>query len=161
MSAKERKSAAKHRHKQIACATRGGTASRATEDEAIALALEQDAALTFLYIVDAHFAAGLSGKLTLETVEDELRHIGELILEQAIARAKKKGIAASGVIREGRVAEEIEGFVAEQKDLDTLVVGHMSDELREHLEPVLHQVTRRRVDVVVVRSDGARRFTLG
>jgi nucleotide-binding universal stress UspA family protein len=153
LSAARQKSSKKHRH--IACATRGGTASRATEDAAIALASEQAAALTFLYVVDVRFAAGLSGKFTLDAFENEVRNIGELVLEQAVARAKERGVVARGEIREGHVCEEIERFLLDQKDLDVLVVGHMSEDLHERLEPVLQQMARHRVQVVVVQQTGA------
>jgi len=39
-------------YKNIVCATRGGEASRATEDKAIAIARQSGARLAFLYVVD-------------------------------------------------------------------------------------------------------------
>jgi nucleotide-binding universal stress UspA family protein len=145
-----KKEGAEQRRQQIGCATRGGTASRATEDAAIDLARQRGAELIFLYVIDASFAHGLSGKFPIEVVESDLRDIGELILEQAKQRAKEQGVAARAEIRQGRVVEEIERFVASRRSLDVLVVGHMSDHLREHLEPVLHRIRERRLDIIVV-----------
>ena len=140
----------KRTYGRIACATRGGEASRATEDAAMALARQHGAELIFLYVVDVSFAHGHSGKFPIEVVEDEVRGIGEIILQQAKQRAKEQGVTARGEIRKGRLAEEIESFVESHRNLDVLVVGHMSTELRQHLEPVLQKMRERQLDVIVV-----------
>ena len=147
-----RTSTSRARYQQIGCATRGGEASRATEDTAIALARERRAELIFLYVVDASFAHGRTGKFPIEMLERELRDIGEIVLEQARQRAKEQGVSAKGEIRQGNVADEIQRFVEEHKKLDALVVGHVSDELREHLEPVLISLEGRKPDVMVVHA---------
>ena len=143
----------KRRYKQIGCATRGGEASRATEDTAIAMAREHDAELIFLYVADASFAEGHSGKFAIEMVEAEVRNIGQLVLEQARLRAKERGVAARAEIREGHVVDEIQHFVEKHKGMDAMVVGHMSEELRQHLQPVLQQIAQHRLDVVIVKPD--------
>jgi nucleotide-binding universal stress UspA family protein len=133
----------------IGCATRGGDASRATEDCAIALAHDRQAELIFLYVVDAGFAAGRTGKFDLEMVAQDLREIGKIVLEQAKERARQKGVTARSEIREGNVADEIQRFVEKHKNMDLLVIGHMSEELREHLEPVLQRMAGDQRIVVV------------
>jgi nucleotide-binding universal stress UspA family protein len=125
------------RRSQIGCATRGGHASRSTEDYAITLARQRQADIIFLYIVDAAFAGGHTEKFDIEQVQDSLREIGRLVLEQAKERARQHGLRARGEIREGNVADEIQRFVEEHADMDVLVVGHLSDQLREHLAPLL------------------------
>lgn len=140
----------KRRRRVIVCATRGGEASRATEDRAIALARERSAELIFLYVVDASFAYGSGGKLSFETVEDEVRAIGELVLEQATRRAKEQGVAAHRELRTGQVADEVQHFVESHRDVDTLVVGHISEHLRQHLDPVLKALRDRQLEVVVI-----------
>jgi nucleotide-binding universal stress UspA family protein len=142
----------KHHRSVIVCATRGGEASRTTEDRAIALARERDADLVFLYVVDASFAYGQGGKLSFDTVEDEVHAIGDLVLEQARRRARKQGIAARSEIRTGPVADEIQRFVEGHHHVDTLVVGHMSEHLQGHLDPVLRELQERRLEVVVVST---------
>lgn len=139
------------RYQLIGCATRGGEASRATEDLAIKTAREHQAGLIFLYVVDVRFAHGRSGKFPIDKVAEEVHDIGELILEQAKGRAKEQDVAARGEIREGRTADEIQRFVERHRSMDLLIVGHMSEDLREHLEPVLQALKKRRLDVTVAR----------
>ncbi len=146
------------KYRRIACATRGGEASRATEDAAIDLAHKHGAELIFLYVVDVTFAHGHSGKFPIEVVESGVREIGEVVLEQARRRAKENGVKARGEIRTGRVAEEIERFIESSRKLDALVVGHMSEELRTHLEEVLKQVEERQIDVIVVGNSEPTEF---
>jgi len=143
----------KSHYRKIGCATRGGDASRSTEDKAIALAREHSAELVFLYIVDTSFAGGLTGKFDIDMVAHELGKIGEIVLEQAKARAKEKGVIAQDELRTGAVADEIRSFVDGHEDLDMLVVGHMSVELHRHLDPVLQEMAEHHVDVLVVRPD--------
>lgn len=140
-------------YSQIGCATRGGAASRATEEMAIDLARTHDAELIFLYIVDVAFAHGHSGKFPIEVVEKELHEIGEIILQQAKQRAKESGVSARGEIRDGHVGDEIERFVESHKSMDLLVVGRLSHDLREHLEPVLADLAQRHLEVIVVSPD--------
>jgi nucleotide-binding universal stress UspA family protein len=138
--------------RQIGCATRGGDASRATEDYAIALALEKRAELIFLYVVDAGFAAGQTGKFDLDMVADDLREIGKIVLEQAQERAHEQGVRARGEMREGDVAEEIQQFIERHKEMDVLVVGHLGEDLREHLRSVLKNVEGKRCAVTEVEQ---------
>ncbi len=137
-------------HRKIVCATRGGEASRRTEDRAIALARESDAELVFLYVVDTAFARGLTGKFDIEIVAKDLREIGKIVLEQARQRAREQGVSARGEIREGVVADEIQRFLERHEDADLLVVGHMSEHLRQHLEPILRSAAGTRLQVLVV-----------
>jgi nucleotide-binding universal stress UspA family protein len=141
------------RYSQIGCATRGGAASRATEDKAIALACQYQAELIFLYVVDVAFAHGHSGKFPIDIVDKELHEIGEIVLQQAKLRAKECGVNARSEIRSGHVGDEIERFVVSHKSMALLVVGHLSHELREHLEPVLTNLAQRHLDVIVVSPD--------
>ena len=123
-------------YKNIVCATRGGEASRATEDEAIAIARQSGARLTFLYVVDTSFAVEQATSEVELAAATDLHHIGELILERAQQRAAAT-VDAATALREGAVSEEIEGYVTEHPEVDLLVVGHLSDELRRHLGPFL------------------------
>jgi nucleotide-binding universal stress UspA family protein len=129
-------------YKNIVCATRGGEASRATEDKAIAIARESGARLTFFYVVDTSFAAQqATSEVELEMMATDLHHIGELILERARQRARRAKVKAATELREGAVSEEIEGYVTEHPEVDLLVVGHLSGELRSHLGPFLARLT--------------------
>jgi len=122
----------------IVCATRGGEASRTTEDKAIGIARESGARLTFLYVVDTSFAAEqATSEVELDMMATDLRHIGELILKRVREKAAEAKVEAAVELREGAVSEEIEKYVTEHPEVDLLVVGHLSDELRSHLGPFL------------------------
>jgi nucleotide-binding universal stress UspA family protein len=105
----------------IVCATRGGRASRATQERAIELAKERGAQLVFLCIVDPSFAGPMDEPLTC-ALNDELMRLGRSLLCIAQARAQQKGIDAKTVVRTGPVSENIEAALREF-DADTLVIG--------------------------------------
>jgi nucleotide-binding universal stress UspA family protein len=125
-------------YRNIICATRGGEASKTTEDKAIAIAQQSGAHLTFLYVVDTSFAVEQAmSEVEIEMAAENLRHIGELILERARQKAAEARVEAAMELREGAVSEEIEGYVTEHPEFDLLVVGHLSGDLRSHLGPFL------------------------
>ncbi|MGD2179280.1 MAG: universal stress protein [Anaerolineae bacterium] len=105
----------------IVCATRGGRASRATQERAIALAKERGAELVFLCIVDPGFAGPMDEPLTC-ALNDELKRLGRSLLCIAQARAQEQGIDAKTVVRSGPVRESVEAALREL-DADTLVIG--------------------------------------
>jgi nucleotide-binding universal stress UspA family protein len=105
----------------IVCATRGGRASRATQERAIDLAKERGTELVFLCIVDPSFAGPMDEPLTC-ALNDELKRLGRSLLCIAQARAQQKGIDAKTVVRSGPVTENIEAALREF-DADTLVIG--------------------------------------
>jgi nucleotide-binding universal stress UspA family protein len=105
----------------IVCATRGGRASRATQERAIALAKERGDQLIFLCVVDPSFAGPMDETLTC-ALDDELKRLGRSLLCIAQARAQQQGIDAQTVVRSGPVAESIEAALREF-DTDTLVMG--------------------------------------
>ena len=105
----------------IVCATRGGKASRATQERAIDLAKERGADLVFLCIVDPSFAAPMDEPLAC-ALDDELKRLGRSLLCIAQARAQQRGIDAQTVVRSGKLTESIEAAIHEL-DADTLVIG--------------------------------------
>jgi nucleotide-binding universal stress UspA family protein len=105
----------------IICATRGGKASRATQERAIDMAKERGAELVLLCIVDPGFAGPMDEPLTC-ALNDELKRLGRSLLCIAQARAQQKGIDAKTVVRSGPVKENIEAALREF-DADTLVIG--------------------------------------
>ena len=84
----------------IVCATRGGEASRRTQERAIALAKERGAPLIFLCAVDPSFAGTVSDELAA-ALADELRRLGRSLLCIAQARAREKGVEAQTHVRCG------------------------------------------------------------
>ncbi len=90
----------------IVCAVRGGEESRLTIDKAVEVAAESHLPLYFLYVVNLDFLAhAMTGHIT--TVREEMFEMGKFILAQASEQAKEQGVQADGVVREGKVAEEI------------------------------------------------------
>jgi nucleotide-binding universal stress UspA family protein len=105
----------------IVCATRGGRASRATQERAIALAKERGVDLVFLCVIDPGFAEPMDELLTC-ALDDELKRLGRSLLCIAQERARQQGIDATTVVRSGPVRENIEAALREL-DAGTLVIG--------------------------------------
>jgi nucleotide-binding universal stress UspA family protein len=105
----------------IVCATRGGEASRRTQERAIALAKERDAPLVFLCAVDPSFAGPVDEGLST-ALADELRRLGRSLLCIAQARAREQGVEAQTHVRCGPVRQTIEGYLHEV-DASALVIG--------------------------------------
>lgn len=105
----------------IVCATRGGEASRRTQEQAIALARELGTPLIFLFVVDTDFTHSANEALA-EALADELERLGRRLLCIAQARAEEQGLSADMVVRHGRVRQAIEGFLREM-EASTLILG--------------------------------------
>lgn len=119
----------------IVCATRGGEASRRTQERAIALAKETGAELIFLYVVDTTFAEAANKEMHKALI-NELRLLGRSLLRLAEMRAREHDLQAQLAMREGPVLETIEDFVRES-DASTLVIGspHLDEEGANTFEP--------------------------
>ncbi len=118
----------------IVCAVRGGEQSQPTIAEAVQIAAETFLPLYFLYVVNLDFLShATTGHIT--TVREEIFDMGEFILAQAQQEAKKKGIKAEGVVREGKVAEEI---ITLSKELEAnyIVIGSPIHESENNVFPV-------------------------
>ena len=96
----------------IICAVRGGPDSQPTIEKAISLAKEIALPLYFLYIVNLDFLSHTQSS-RVSTISEELGEMGEFILLTAQEKAAKQGISAEGVIRHGKVREEIITLAAE------------------------------------------------
>lgn len=105
----------------IVCATRGGEASRRTQEYAMALAEQKGAALIFLYIADP-LATNASSSGLDDAVVDELSQLGHRLLSIARRRAAERGLAADTVVRVGPLQETLEQYVREVR-ASILVIG--------------------------------------
>ena len=105
----------------IVCAIRGGPASRPTIKKSIELAVETKLPLYFLYVVNLNFLAHTSSTRT-HLISKEMKEMGEFILLNAQAEAQSTGIAAEGVVRQGKVRDEIVEFIKEV-DANFVVLG--------------------------------------
>jgi len=100
--------------KRILCATRGGDASRKTQDMVIAMALEEEATILFLYVVDVEFLKLTARGVRADTVTTEMEALGEFLLAMACERAAAQGVPAETCIRHGPLVEALESVVREE-----------------------------------------------
>ena len=105
----------------IVCATRGGEASRRTQERAIALAKEQGAELVFLCAFDPGFAGSLN-KVLAAAVAAEQQWLSRALMSAAQARAREQGVDAGVEVLSGAVLESIEDYLCES-GASTLVIG--------------------------------------
>ena len=97
----------------IVCAIRGGASSQPTINQAIRTAIETNLPIYFLYVLNLDFLKKGAQSRT-QTISEEMRELGEFILLAAQAQAKRQGVTAEGVIREGHVVgDEIIGLCHE------------------------------------------------
>jgi len=114
----------------IVCATRGGQASRRTQEQAIALAKEQGTELVFLCVVNPAFAGPL-GEPLAAALEDELQRLARSLLTIARARAGSQGVRAQTVVLSGPVQQSIQEYLCDV-DASALVIGAPKSETVPH-----------------------------
>ena len=142
----------------IVCATRGGEASRRTQDRAVALAKERRAQLVFLYVADCGIAGPVDPSLAA-TVTDELMRLGRSLVSIAQVRAQEQRVDAQVVVLCGEVRKSIQDFLR-QVGAGTLVIGksrpasgqEAPDRVSaEEFADAIHQATG--VEVIVITPD--------
>ena len=106
---------------RILCPTRGGKASYANQDRAIALAKERDSDLLFLYVSNVKFL-GLTSLPFIVDIETELDEMGEFILIMAQERADKAGVHAEITVERGVFDKMLKAVIQEQQ-ISTVVLG--------------------------------------
>ncbi len=107
---------------KILCATRGGEASYRAQDKAIDLAVEREADLIFIFVVDTEFLNHTERIIRRDTIKREMDHMGEFLLMMALERAKKRGVKSSLIIRHGDFRTELIE-VASDPEITTIVLG--------------------------------------
>lgn len=108
--------------KKILCATRGGEASRRTQDKVIAMAKEAGATILFLYIVDVEFLRLTARGVRPDVVLAEMEHMGEFLLAMACERAAAQGVKAETCLRHGPLLEALES-AAREEGADAIAFG--------------------------------------
>jgi len=111
---------------KILCPTRGGEGSYRTQDVAIAMARERGDELVFLYVVGLEFLGRTSRAVRPDVVTEEMKHLGEFLLTMAQERARKQGVDAEYVLREGDVQTEIKAAAVEER-ATIVVLGQATD----------------------------------
>jgi nucleotide-binding universal stress UspA family protein len=111
----------------ILCAVRGQPRSRETATQAINLALESGARLTFVLIIDAEFMSQAAPTMSsLRAVYRQLEEMGEFAMSILCDRAERRGVAQVGsIIRKGIVQDELRNLATEI-DAGVLVIGKPS-----------------------------------
>jgi len=115
----------------ILCAIRGGPSSRPTIATSIQLAHETGEIIYFLYVVNLDFLTHSSSSKT-NHISQEIHDMGEFILLSAQEQASEAGAQAEGVIREGRVVEEIISYCEDQNPL-FVILGQPEEEGEDNL----------------------------
>lgn len=108
--------------KKILCATRGGEASRSTQDKVIAMAKETDATVLFLYVVDIEFLNLTARAVRSDIVTAEMERMGEFLLALACERAAAQGVRAEMCLRHGPLLEAL-ASAAREEGADAIAFG--------------------------------------
>jgi nucleotide-binding universal stress UspA family protein len=90
----------------VVCAIKGGADSQPTVAEAVQIAQAQGLSLYLLHVISLDFLERTVSSRT-RLVSKELFTMGEFILASAKEEAEAQGMVAKGVVRKGKVVEEI------------------------------------------------------
>ncbi len=138
----------------ILCPTRGGKSSIPNQQWAIRLAMEQNARLIFLYVSDVRFLDNLSSPLLVD-VAHELDEMGEFLLGMAQDRARKAGVEADIMVRQGVFREALADVISEQ-EVETVVIGKSSEGVgvttERYLAILANTVKEKGVEMLVVEA---------
>jgi myo-inositol catabolism protein IolC len=115
----------------ILCAIRGGPSSQPTISKSIQLAQDTGEIIYFLYVVNLDFLTHSSSSKT-NHISQEISEMGEFILLSAQEQASKEGVDSEGIIREGRVVDEIINYCQEQNPL-YVILGRPVEEGENNL----------------------------
>jgi nucleotide-binding universal stress UspA family protein len=115
----------------IVCAIRGGPDSQATIAQAIALAQQTGLPLHFLYVVNLDFLLRTTSS-RVHTISEQMHQMGEFILSVAQDSAAAQGITAQGVVRHGKIREEIINLCHDLA-AEYLVLGQPRVQREEHI----------------------------
>ncbi len=112
------------KYNKILCAVRGRPESRETATRAIDLAIEQQAKLTFIHVIDAEFLGPATPTLSpLRMVYQQLEQMGDFAMLILCDRAKRRGVEEVDYILErGNVPKRLRKIIQES-DADALVIG--------------------------------------
>jgi nucleotide-binding universal stress UspA family protein len=121
-------------HEQIThiiCAVRGVPESRETVVNAIDLALEHNARLTFFLVINAEFLAQAAPTSTpLRVVYKQLEEMGQFSMLILVDRAQRRGVAqVDHVVRLGDVRAELPQY-ARETDAEIVVLGRPTGQRR-------------------------------
>lgn len=135
----------------IVCAIRGGEESQHTIAKAIELSADTGLTILFLYVVNLDFMTRTSSS-RVQTINKEMHDMGDFILLDAQGKAKAKGVEAEGVIRSGKVFDEIIALCNERQ-ADYVILGRPRGEREEN---VFTQIRLRQLIDHIEEESGAK-----
>jgi nucleotide-binding universal stress UspA family protein len=115
----------------ILCAIRGGPSSQPTILKSIQLAKDSKKTIYFLYVVNLDFLAHTSSSKT-DHISKEIEEMGEFILLSAQEQAQQEGVKAEGVIRDGKVIDEVVAW-CEENQPDFVILGRPQEDRENNL----------------------------
>jgi nucleotide-binding universal stress UspA family protein len=108
--------------KHIVCAVRGRPESRTTVTRAVDLALEHQAPLTFLYVIDAEFLEHAT-VAPLSVVYKELVEMARFAMLILCDRAQRRGVrAVDYIVLEGNIRKQLRQFAIDTQ-ADLMIMG--------------------------------------
>jgi nucleotide-binding universal stress UspA family protein len=127
----------------IICAIRGGPHSQPTIRKAISLAKETRLLLHFLYVVNLEFLSRTASS-RVQVIQEEMQQMGEFILLAAQSTASAEGVNADGLVRHGKVRDEVIR-ICHEIGADYLVLGRPRVEREDTLftDELLAQFVKR------------------
>lgn len=108
-------------YENILIPTDGSERAEQAVSQGIEMAAAFDAEVHALYVIENKATYILTVGLSDEDME-EYREYGEEVVSEVANRAADRGLEAKGVIKTGRISEEIVEY-AEDNDIDHIVMG--------------------------------------
>ena len=123
-----------YKRKHILCAVRGQPKSRGTATRAIDLALEHDARLTFVWVIDIQFLSQAAPTMSpISVIYNQLQEMGEFSMLILCDRAERRGVKqVDYMIRKGGIADELLQIALESR-ADMMVLGRPVRELGQSI----------------------------
>lgn len=133
--------------------TDGSDEAAAAVEHGLDLAEHHDAEVHVLYVIETEATYILTVGLS-DSDMDEYREYGEDIVSGIADRAEERGLKTKGVIRSGKIAEEIMDY-ARDNDVDNIVIAERGrGAVEKYLGSNAEKVARRAATTVtVVRPD--------
>ncbi len=108
-------------HDAVLIATDGSEEVERAVNYGIDLAEAFDAEVHVLYVVETKATYILTVGLSDEDMA-EYEEYGEEVVSAVVEQAADRGLAGKGIVRKGRIAEEIIEY-AEENDIETIIMG--------------------------------------
>jgi nucleotide-binding universal stress UspA family protein len=134
--------------------TDGSEESEAAVEHGVELAKAFDAKVHALYVIETQATYILTAELGDAEME-EYRDYGEGVVSDLANRAAEQGLDATGVIKTGKIAEEIVEY-AEDNEIDLIVLGRRGrGSIEQYLGSTSEKVVRRSEIPVTVVGEGS------